>query len=207
MEAASGITVGILLHKTGRYQEIVWIGTTLITIGNGLFIHLNETSTVAEVVILQIISGIGAGMLFEPPLIALQAFVSQAETATATATFGFIRNLATSCSIVIGGVVFQNSMTKQKIGLQAAGLSSDMIHAFSAREAAANVFKVKELSSPVQQMAAKHAFAWSLRNVWIMNTCMGVLAIVAGLFIQKKKLSREHQETKTGIVDSPSIQN
>lgn len=198
-EALSGITVGILLHRFGRYKETIWIGTTLLTIGNGLFIHLNETSSLAEIVILQIIAGIGAGMLFEPPLIAIQAFVKQDDTATATATFGFIRNLATSSSIVIGGVVFKNSMSKQQSQLQAAGLPTEYLRAFSVREAAASVFKVTELSDAHQRMAAKHAFAWSLRNLWVMYTCIGLLAIVASAFIQTRKLSREHRETKTGI--------
>ena len=91
-----------------RYRELMWAGTLLMTIGIGLFIALHANSSIAQIVGFQLVEGLGSGMLFQPPLVALQAMVSQADTATATATLGFIRNIATSLGVVLGGVVFQN---------------------------------------------------------------------------------------------------
>jgi cyanate permease len=90
-EAGIGILTGILIHQTGRYRELTWFGMTLLTIGTGLYIHLDRTSSVGEIAAFQLVAGIGSGFLFESPLIAIQAMVSQADTATATATMGFVR--------------------------------------------------------------------------------------------------------------------
>ncbi|KAF7122213.1 hypothetical protein CNMCM5793_000170 [Aspergillus hiratsukae] len=203
-EAFAGIITGAIIHRTGRYRELIWLGMILLTIGNGLYIHLNAYSSLGQIIGYQILSGIGAGFLFEPPIIAIQAMVSQDETATATATLGFIRNLATSSSIVIGGVVFQNSMSRMKSTLLAAGMSETMTEQMSGDSAAANIEVIKTIQDAAQLLAVKEAFAWSLRNMWILYTCMSALGIIAGVFILKARLNKEHVETRTGLKSEKS---
>ncbi|PKX97765.1 MDR family MFS transporter [Aspergillus novofumigatus IBT 16806] len=203
-EAFAGIITGAIIHRTGRYRELIWLGMTLLTIGNGLYIHLDAYSSLGQILGYQILSGIGAGFLFEPPIIAIQAMVSQDETATATATVGFIRNLATSASIVIGGVVFQNSMSRMKSTLLAAGMSETLMEQMSGDSAAANIEIIKTIQDATQLLAVKKAFASSLRNMWILYTCMSALGIVAGLFILKTRLNKEHVETRTGLKSEKS---
>lgn len=198
-EALSGITTGIIIHQTGRYRELIWIGITLLTIGTGLYIHLGATSSIAMIVGFELVAGIGAGFLFEPPLIALQALVAQDDVATATATLGFVRNLATSMSIVIGGVIFQNGMDNQISELRSAGVPASVTDSLSGGDAAASVMIIKTIADPRQQFAVKQAFAWSLRNMWILYTSISAVGVVASLFIAKQVLSKVHVETKTGI--------
>lgn len=198
-EALLGIATGIIIHRTGRYRELIWIGMAFLTIGNGLYIYFNTTSSIAEIIIFEIIAGSGAGLLFEPPLIALQALVPQDDTATATATLGFIRNLATSFSIVVGGVVFQNGMQLQVPKLRMAGVSAEVIQQVSGGDAAANVMVIGTISDPAQQLAVKEAFAFGLRNMWILYTCVSAIGLLASAFIARQALSKEHTETKTGI--------
>lgn len=128
----------------------------------------------------------------------VQAYVKQEDTATATGTFGTIRNLATSLSIVVGGVVFQNSMESRAPLLRASGLNSNTTLALS-RSSAANVMLISTIQDPRQILAAKEAFAWSLRNVWILSCCLSAAGLVASVFLVKQVLSREHTETKTGL--------
>ncbi|GFF22313.1 MFS transporter, putative [Aspergillus udagawae] len=203
-EAFAGIVTGAVIHRTGRYRELIWLGMTLSTIGNGLYIHLNAYSSLGQIVGYQILSGIGAGLMFEPPVIAIQAMVSQDETATATATLGFVRNLAASSSIVIGGVVFQNSMSQMKSTLLAAGMSETLTEQMSGDSAAANIEIIKTIQDATQLLAVKEAFAWSLRNMWILYTCMSALGIIAGVFILKTRLNKEHVETRTGLKSEKS---
>ncbi|KAJ5928661.1 Efflux pump dotC [Penicillium verhagenii] len=198
-EALSGIVTGLVIHRTGRYRELIWMGLVLMTIGNGLFIRLGPSSSLGEIVGYQLISGYGAGLLFQTPIIALQAMVSQEDTATATATLGFIRNMATACSIVIGGVVFQNSMVERKASLLATGMSETLANQMTGDSAAANIEKIKNIQNPVQLLAVQEAFSWSMRNMWILNTCMSALGVVFSLFILRIKLREEHVETVTGL--------
>ena len=177
----------------------MWAGTLLMTIGIGLFIALHANSSIGQIVGFEIVEGLGSGMLFQPPLVALQAMISQADTATATATLGFIRNIATSLGVVLGGVVFQNGMDSRIPVLRAVGLNSTYIAAFSHGNAAASVELVKSINNQVQAKAVEEAYAWSLRNMWVMFTCLAGLGFVASTFIKHRDLSKEHTETRTGI--------
>ena len=198
-EAAMGILTGLVIHQTGRYREITWLGTLLLTVGMGLYIHLARTSGLAAIVGFEVLEGIGSGFLFQPPMIAIQSMVGQSETATATATFGFIRNVANAMSIVLGGVVFQNGMDSRIPSLRAAGLNSTLISAFSNGKAAANVELIGLIEDAEQRQAVQDAFAWSMRNMWILFTVIAGLGLVASGFVKHKDLSREHTETRTGI--------
>lgn len=144
-------------------------------------------------------AGLGAGLLFDPPLIALQALVSQDDTATATATLAFIRNIGTSLAIVTGGVIFENGMQLQRSSLQNHGLPADQVEKLSGSDAATNIDLIAKIANQAQKLAVKEAFAWSLRNFWIMCTCMAACGLLAGGLIMKTELAKEHIETKTGI--------
>ena len=73
-----------------------------MTIGTGLYIQFSRTSSLSTIVPCELVGGIGAGFLFESPLIAVQAMATQADTASVTASFAFIRTLAMSiCSYYV----------------------------------------------------------------------------------------------------------
>ena len=198
-ETIAGIMSGVVMHKTGKYLELMWVGMTLLSVGFGMLIHLNATSPLSQIIGFQMVSGAGSGLMFEPPLIAIQAHVSQDDTSTATATLGFVRNIGTSISVVIGGVLFQNGMQLRASHLRAAGVSADLIEKFSGAEAAANVMVIGTIDQHGQKLAIKEAFAWSLRNTWILYTCIALLGLIATGFVGKRELSKDHVETKTGI--------
>ncbi|KAL5001598.1 major facilitator superfamily domain-containing protein [Aspergillus recurvatus] len=198
-ESFTSLAVGILIHRTGRYQEVIWLGMALVLLGTGLFIDYNTSTSLGKIIGYQIISGFGCGLLFFPPLLALQSNIPTKDTATATATFGFVRNVAMALSVVLGGVVFQNSMRLKKGLLADAGLPSALQEDFTGAEAAANVLAVKDIADSLQRQAVKRAFAWSIRNIWILYTALAAVGLVASLFITQKHLSKEHVETKTGL--------
>jgi MFS family permease len=198
-EAFMGIMSGIIIHRTGRYQELIWVGMALCTLGMGLYIYIDASTPLATILGLEVVEGLGAGMLFEPPLIAMQALVKQDDVATATATLGFIRNLATSMSIVIAGVVIQNSMASRSAALAAAGLSPKLLSDFTGGDASANVEMIKDIVDVGQRNAVKEAFAFSLQRTWILMTAVSACGFVASFFIVRHHLSKEHTETKTGI--------
>lgn len=191
------LATGVFVQKTGRYLEPLWLGMAIMTLGIGLFINLNSTSSIAQVIIFQIVAGIGIGPGLQAPLIALQALVSPQDLATSTATLGFIRNLATSMSVVIGGVVFQNGMHSKESLLTAAGLDHKLVKAFG-DSAGANVELVGTLVG-TQKEAVKQAFAKSLQMMWILYAGTAALGLLASFFISKKVLTTVHQETKVGL--------
>lgn len=198
-EAAVDIMVGVLIYQTGRYREIIWAGVPLMTLGTGLYISFRTDTSVAKIIGFEIIGGIGTALLFQAPTIAIQNTVSQADTSTATATLGLTRNLAASLSIVLGGVVFQNSMAARQSSLAVAGLSDSVLEALSGDQAAANVEIIKSFQDAAQRQVVQDAFAWSLRNMFMMYTCVAAVGMLASAFIEQRHLSTEHTETKTGV--------
>ncbi|KAI9835482.1 MAG: hypothetical protein M1837_003783 [Sclerophora amabilis] len=192
----SGV-VGVYIRKTGRYLEPIWFGMTLMTIGVGLFINLDENSSWAKIILYQIVAGLGVGPNFQSPLIALQSLVSPRDIATTTATFGFVRQLATSISVVVGGVVFQNGMQTQMPALQRL-LGNDTASLLSGGSAGANIMIVERLE-PGPRAIARAAFATSLKKMWILYVCVGAAGMVASAFIGKQTLSKVHHKTETGL--------
>jgi hypothetical protein len=200
-EGAGGITAAIFIHQSGKYREPMYLGRALMTIGTGLFILLGTNSPLGQIIGFQILSGLGAGWVFEPPLMALQSLVPQDDVATATGLFGFTRNLATSISIVIGGVLFQNGMNLQRGKLQISGLPASLISMFSGHEAEANVVLIGTIKDATQRLVVKEGYSASIKNLWIMYTAISGCTLVASLFIRKSMLSTDHVETMTGLKD------
>ena len=122
----------------------------------------------------------------------------QNDVGTATSTQSFTRSLAITLGVVLGGIVFQQSMDLRRGVLYQAGLSAAILDDLSGKNAGANVNLARSLP-PAQELAVKQAFAWSMRNMFIMFTCIGALGAVASLFVVKAKLSKEHRETVTGL--------
>lgn len=194
----SGAT-GVFIKKTGKYLPAIWFGMIIMCVGFGLYIDLPRHPGWAQIIIFQIIAGIGVGPNFQSPLIALQTMIAPKDIATATATFGFVRNLSTSISVVIGGVVFQNEMQKRAASLQAA-LGPEIASALSGGSAGASVGVVSRLPA-AQREIARDAFYDSLRVMWIMYVAFAALGVFISFFIGSQALSKEHQTVKTGIVE------
>lgn len=198
-ESIMSFLVGFVIHKTGRYLEIIWIGCLLVLLGVGLCISFATATSTAKIIGYQIVAGLGTGMLFFAPLLALQTGVLPDETAAATATFGFIRNLATSASIVIGGVLFQTGMGSQQGKLVASGLPKNITDALGGEDAAANVLLVGHIEDLHQRRVVQDAFSTSLQHVWCLYTALAAVGVISCLFIKKNVMSKDHVETKTGL--------
>ena len=188
--------VGVFIRKTGQYLPPIWFGMAFMVLGFGLFINLPAETSWPRIIIFQIIAGIGVGPNFQAPLIALQSLVLPRDIATATATFGFTRQLATSISVVIGGVIFQNGMQKRFDTLAAA--SPDIAHAFGGGSVGSNTAIVANLP-PAQKVVAVQAYTQSLQTMWIFYVVISVVGLAASLAIGRHTLSKTHEVTKTGL--------
>jgi hypothetical protein len=95
----------------GRYLELIYLGLSLLVVSMGLLIHFTTIATSTFVfIIIQIVAEAATGIMYPPSLIALQTEIQARDNATATSPLGFIRQLSTAISVVLGGVVLQNDM-------------------------------------------------------------------------------------------------
>lgn len=195
----SGLLAGCYVHRTGRYVELLWLGQGIVVAGLAAMTRLAPGTSLAQLCGVQLLTAVGMGMLFTPPLIALQSSVPQSQTATATAAMTFVRNVATVLAVVAGQAMFQAAMARRQPDLAAAGLSGPLRAAFAPDQAAANVGRISRIADSAQRLAVESAFAASLRGVWILDACLVGLGFFATAFVVENKLSKEHDETKTGL--------
>ncbi|KAL5083197.1 hypothetical protein Trisim1_001898 [Trichoderma cf. simile WF8] len=188
---------GVFIKKTGNYKIPIISGLFIMTIGFGLFIDLGARANWAKIIIFQIIAGIGVGPNFQSPLIALQTNVEPRDIGAATASFQFLRQLGTSTSVVIGGVIFDNEMQKQQAFLQRE-LGPELASRFSGSEAASSVFLIASLDGH-QKEVAQTAYWNAMQKMFIAYTCFVSLGLFISLFVKQKTLSKQHTEHKTGL--------
>ena len=192
--------VGVFIKRTGQYLPAIWFGTLVATLGAGLFIDLpSGRHSWARVIIFQIIAGVGAGPNFQSPLIALQTKVHPRDIATATATFGFTRQISTAISVVIGGVIFQNGMHNREDTLRAA-LGAPLAVSLANGGAGAGTAIVGKLP-PAEKAVATRAYTDSLKIMWVFYVCVGAAGLAASLLSQTQPLSRQHEVQKTGLAE------
>ena len=194
---------GLYIKKTGRFRDPIWFGLVLMTLGFGLFIDLPANKTWTKIILYQIVAGLGVGPNFQSPLIALQAHIKGHDMAVATATFGFVRNLSTSISVVLGGVVFTNELKKQYSSLVPV-LGAQQAKILTSASFGETTQIVRTLSGPARRAVDK-AYTDSLQKMWIFYTAFAALGIFVSLFITKTELSRTHEKARTGIEEQERV--
>ncbi|KAK7740623.1 hypothetical protein SLS62_011064 [Diatrype stigma] len=188
---------GLFIKRTGKYLPAIVFGMFVLTLGFGLFVDLGAKANWPKLIVYQIVAGIGVGPNFQSPLVALQSRVHRHDMAAVTSTFGFVRQLSTSISVVIGGVIFQNSMQKQYPALLT-GLGPELAGQLSGSSAAGNVGLVAALQGE-QGDLARAAYWFSLRNIYIFSTAWAAVGLLASPLVGSNVLSKEHKEFKTGL--------
>jgi hypothetical protein len=199
VQALVGVGVGGIIYRYGCIRPIIWTGMVLSTLGFGLFITLGPTTSLPSLVAIEVVAAMGIGAVFQAPLIAYQAAVDTADMAIATALFGFVRSLSTSISVVVGGVVFQNTIRDYGDKLSAVFGNASLAEDFSAANATSSVLIVHTLDS-LQQDAVKDAYIAGLREMWKMYAGIAGCGLVAALFMKKYSLRvPEREEASTAI--------
>ncbi|QPG96154.1 hypothetical protein C2857_003354 [Epichloe festucae Fl1] len=188
---------GIVIKRTGNYKLPIMIGLAIMTLGFGLLVGVGDDRNWARIIIFQIIAGIGVGPNFQSPLIALQTNVEPRDIGVATASFGFLRQLGTSISVVAGGVIFNNQMQAQR-GYLESQLDPSLASVFAGSQAAASVHVVAGLRGN-DAAVVKHAYWNALQKMYILFTCTAFAALVISLGVAQRKLSKHHTEHKTGL--------
>lgn len=191
---------GFYTKKTGRYVPLIIGGFALMTLGYGLFIDLGPTANWAKIICFQVVLGTGVGPNFQSPLLALQSTVQPRDIASATGTFMFFRQLSTSISIVVGGVIFASGMARQEGQLRAAlGGDEAVVRLLTGSNAQASVTQVQQL--PAAQRAVAQAAYWrAMRDMFIFYVAFAGLGLVVSFFVSGSTLTEKgHTEHKTGL--------
>lgn len=192
--APSGMIAGILITVTGHYRWAVWLGWVLSTIGLGLMCLIKSTTSVPGWILLNLVGGLGLGVLFPSLGYAVQASAKPENLAIAVAMFSFFRALGQAIGVAVGGVVFQNQMYKNLLKYPAL---APMANAYS-QDAAGLVQVIKGMAEGADKLNLKDAYTDSLRIVWAVCCAISGVAMLLSLLTESYDLDRA-LETNQGL--------
>ena len=196
--APLAVVTGIAITKTGKYRWAIWSGWLITILGNGLIYLLDVDTTIAQWVFLNLVPGIGMGILFPSMAFAVQAATKNEDLAFAVALFSFFRAFGQSIGVAIGGTIFQNEIKRK---LMAYPLLAPNAESYS-QDAAALVQVIKKMrTQPGMEMQVGQliqAYADALKTVWIVMCALAAVAGLSSLLIRSFDLNRP-LETEQGF--------
>jgi MFS family permease len=110
--APAAAVVGVLVKKTGRYREFIWISWALTMMGAGLLCLFKATTLTGEWICLALVFGIGLGILYPAMSFAIQAAASNADLPFVATLYSFFRCFGQILGVAVGGTVFQNRVKR-----------------------------------------------------------------------------------------------
>lgn len=171
----AAIVSGQVLAKYGKYKPIHIFGFAVATLASGLYINFDAKSSLAKIVIYQIIAGIGGGCLLTTMLPSVQAANPPKDVAAATSTWAFMRALGNVWGIAIPAAIFNNQMNARLDSI-----SDPKVRGFlSGGDAYTHVSAAFIKSLPLDlQNEVVNAYQGALRVIWEVCLAFNVLGLL-----------------------------
>ncbi|KAL9134462.1 MAG: hypothetical protein Q9175_004356 [Cornicularia normoerica] len=192
--APAAVITGIVITKIGRYRWAIWSGWVLTTLGTGLLCVLDVNTTTIQWVFLNLVSGLGMGVLFPSMTFSLQAATINKDLAFAVALFSFFRAFGQAIGVAVGGVIFQNQLKKKLLTYP---LLAPMAGAYSS-DASGLVQIIKAMQHGPARTQLIQSYADSLKYVWIVMCALAGVALLSSFLIKGFELDRA-LETEQGF--------
>ncbi|KAL8968053.1 MAG: hypothetical protein Q9197_005084 [Variospora fuerteventurae] len=193
--APTCVVVGILITVTGRYRWAIWSGWVLTVLGTGLLYKLDVNVSTVEWIFLNLVGGLGMGMLFPSMAFAIQASQKNEDLAFAVAMFSFFRAFGQALGVAVGGTVFQNQMKTKLLSYPALASRADEY----SRDASSLVQIIKAMEGGVVKDSLRHAYADSLKVVWLTMCGLAGVGMILSLWIRGLDMNKP-LETEQGFI-------
>lgn len=191
----SAVAAGAVMTKVGKYKPVHWFGFGCSVLGFGLCINFNRESSLAGVVLYQMIQGL-AGVLLVAMLPAIQASHSQVDVSAVTSSWNFYRALGGIWGIAIPSAIFNSQMSSH------AGFISEpaVAAAVAGGDAYSHVSSafISSLPQPVQGQVI-NAYSESMKIVWAVGMTLAVVAVVAVFFEAEIPMQTELEKSEFGL--------
>lgn len=111
--APFAIAAGVIMAITGKYKDLTYIGWAFTAGGFGWMTRFQTGTSEWELILAQIVAGVGIGILFAITLPPIQASLPIEELETATATYAFCRSFGAIWGIAITTSVLTESVSRK----------------------------------------------------------------------------------------------
>ncbi|KAI1453228.1 MFS general substrate transporter [Annulohypoxylon moriforme] len=183
-QCLSAIVVGILMAKTRRYKWVCVAGATIRLIGYGVMLRLRGSeNSVAEIFIVQLIQGIGSGMVGSTLLIPAQIVVSHAEMPQMTALIVCFSSVGGSVGACISGGIYNGTIYSELWHYLGSGTTAEAVSAL----ANSITGVVPEWGTP-QRTAVNLAFTEVMKYLTYAAVGSSATAFIGSLFMPNFEL-------------------
>ncbi|GAP85175.1 putative major facilitator superfamily general substrate transporter [Rosellinia necatrix] len=195
------IVGGAVLSKFGKYKVVHLAGVALMAVGTGTFILFDENSSLATYVSLQIVAGLGSGLLLAVLLPAVQAALTEKDTALSTATWSFIRTFGTIWGVSIPAAIFNSRSNDLSKRIDDPAVRALIAHG-QAYSHATSDFLLSLPDHTREQVVS--VFSDSLNLVWIVATAIAGASFLT-IFLEKDITLRTQLDTEYGLEDTKAM--
>ncbi|GJC83628.1 efflux pump roqT [Colletotrichum liriopes] len=114
--AVIGIVVGVGMARVSSHKPFAWVGTAIFVVGSGLLYTLKVDSHTATYVGFQVLIGVGTGISWQVPFVAVQRASAKGDdlkagdVPIANALMAFFNSLGASMGISIAQNIFASSL-------------------------------------------------------------------------------------------------
>ena len=174
---------GQLISRTGKWKRYLIAGSILLIGGLGLAGTIDHTTELWLAGIYTAVLGLGLGLLMQNLVLAVQNTVRATDIGTASASVAFFRSVGGAIGVSVLGAVLGNRVKELATeGLAAAGIPV-------AGGSAGRSMDLKDMPAPIRDIM-RAAYGDAIAEVFLISAIIGVVALVAVLFIKEKPLRR-----------------
>lgn len=193
--APASVIVGVTVSITGRYRWAIWAGWTFTTLGSGLLLLMNPGTSIVAWIFLNLVPGLGTGMLFSSIGMSVQAAIAIQDIAFGITFQAFFRSLGQALGIAIGGTIFQNEIHRK---VSTYPLLAPMAAQYS-QDATQLVSMIQAMPLGLARTQLIQAYADALKVIWAVMCGLSAVAGIASLFTHAYSLDQALQ-TEQGVM-------
>ncbi|RVD85583.1 uncharacterized protein DFL_003901 [Arthrobotrys flagrans] len=194
----SSIIISFIIKWTGHYKYFVCAGGLIYMLGFGLMLRYRvEGSSRAQIVINQVLVGLGGGFLNVPAQLGVQSVVPHQDVAAATALFLTAISVGQAIGSAICGAIWTNTLPQklnqylpEEVKVNASLIYSDFTHASS------------YLSGSKARIAINRSYQETMRLMLIGALVSAVPIVFLTFFMENVDLKAGQQNTKGRVFGS-----
>ncbi|KAJ7712048.1 iron permease [Mycena metata] len=182
------ILTGVSVQMLSKYRPQNYIGWMFTILGFGLFTLLDENSSTGTYVGLQVVLGIGLGIIWIGTQFPILAPLPFSNNAHALAFFTFVRCFSQTWGTVFGGTILQNTL-KARLPLQfiaTFGSNAPLTYAI--------IQKIPKLPVTVQNQV-RSVFADALKTIWYTMVGISGVGLLSCFLMDEIKLRNALDES------------
>lgn len=186
---------GGIMTKYGKYKPIHLGGFALLTLGCGLSSILGPHSHTAAWLFFQLFIALGMGIIMACLLPAVQAELSEADTALSTGTWAFIRSYGVIWGVTIPAAVFNNRFNDLLYTIPAQNARDTLANGQAYAHATADL--VKSFGGETTEQV-RNVYSLSIERVWQVSVIFAGLSFLVSL-LENQVTLRTSLETEFGL--------